>query len=238
MELVKERTDQLQHQALHDSLTGLPNRALILDRIDRMLARSRRENIGRRRALPRPRQLQGHQRHPGSPRGRRTARKRRGATAERGTRERHGRTTRRRRIRRSGRRCLTWRPVSMSSPNVYSTSWPRRSSSRPARSRCRSRPVSVSPKVIARRPKPSCKTPISRSTKPRRPANNGPSSSSRRCRTSVDHHRRLEVDLQGALGGQFFLMYQPTVDLATGRLHRRRGAPAMEAPRARHRPTQ
>jgi len=34
---------------------------------------------------------------------------------------------------------------------------------------------------------------------------------------SVDHHRRLEVDLHGALqGDQFFLMYQPTVDLSTG----------------------
>jgi diguanylate cyclase (GGDEF)-like protein len=42
--LVDERTGELHHLALHDSLTGLPNRALILDRIDQMLARSRREH--------------------------------------------------------------------------------------------------------------------------------------------------------------------------------------------------
>ena len=42
--LVDERTAELHHLALHDSLTRLPNRALILDRIEQMLARSRREH--------------------------------------------------------------------------------------------------------------------------------------------------------------------------------------------------
>ncbi|HVA05367.1 MAG TPA: sensor domain-containing diguanylate cyclase, partial [Acidimicrobiales bacterium] len=41
--LVDERTSELHHLALYDPLTDLPNRALILDRIDKMLARSRRE---------------------------------------------------------------------------------------------------------------------------------------------------------------------------------------------------
>jgi diguanylate cyclase (GGDEF)-like protein len=40
--LVDERTDELRFQAMHDALTGLPNRALIMDRIDQLLGRSRR----------------------------------------------------------------------------------------------------------------------------------------------------------------------------------------------------
>ena len=42
MVLVMEKTRELSHQALHDSLTGLPNRALVLDRAEQLLARASR----------------------------------------------------------------------------------------------------------------------------------------------------------------------------------------------------
>jgi diguanylate cyclase (GGDEF)-like protein len=40
--MVAEKTGQLRHQALHDALTGRPNRVLAIDRADQMLARARR----------------------------------------------------------------------------------------------------------------------------------------------------------------------------------------------------
>jgi diguanylate cyclase (GGDEF)-like protein len=41
--MVREKTREISHQALHDTLTGLPNRALVLDRAERMLSRARRD---------------------------------------------------------------------------------------------------------------------------------------------------------------------------------------------------
>ncbi len=41
LQLADERSTELVHQALHDSLTNLPNRALIFDRAEQMLARAR-----------------------------------------------------------------------------------------------------------------------------------------------------------------------------------------------------
>jgi diguanylate cyclase (GGDEF)-like protein len=43
--MVDDKTDELEYRALHDPLTGLPNRSLVLDRAEQMLARARRSGV-------------------------------------------------------------------------------------------------------------------------------------------------------------------------------------------------
>src|SRR3954470_4029514 len=42
----KESERRLQHDAMHDALTGLPNRVLFLDRLDQSIRRARRHGVG------------------------------------------------------------------------------------------------------------------------------------------------------------------------------------------------
>jgi diguanylate cyclase (GGDEF)-like protein len=45
LELVEDRTAELRHQALHDSLTGLPNRFLVNQRAHELVARTRSDGV-------------------------------------------------------------------------------------------------------------------------------------------------------------------------------------------------
>ena len=58
-EELARREEELGFLATHDALTGLPNRTLILDRAEQMLARCARSQTAGRGAVRRSRQLQG-----------------------------------------------------------------------------------------------------------------------------------------------------------------------------------
>ena len=101
---LKTAEADLNRLALHDSLTGLPNRAQLLDRLDRALARDRRDPNGARGALHRRRPVQGGERQSRSWRRRPAPRRGRAPDRRDAATQRLRRPPRRRRVRRRAAR--------------------------------------------------------------------------------------------------------------------------------------
>ena len=148
--------------AHHDALTDLPNRVLFREQSG---AGARARAARRRRlrgAVPRPRPLQGRQRHARPPGRRRAAEGGARAPAARCVREtRHGRAARRRRIRHpadrrraAGGRRQRWRAASSRRSARPTRSTATRSSSAPASASRSRRPTAPTPDAAAEERRP------------------------------------------------------------------------------------
>ena len=103
LRMVEEKTGQLRYQALHDALTGLPNRALIMDRAEQMLVHARRDGIDASAMFIDLDGFKGVNDTFGHPVGDELLRVVAARISGRAARDRHDRPARRRRVRRARR---------------------------------------------------------------------------------------------------------------------------------------
>ncbi len=213
LKMVEEKTGQLRHQALHDALTGLPNRALIMDRAEQMLAHARRFGVRGVGDVHGPRRLQGRQRHVRPPGRRRAAAQRRGADHGRAARGRHDRAPRRRRVRRArrGRRARR-------SPSASSRCCASRSTSAPAS------PISITTSIgIATGDREAAKDLLRDADialyEAKGAGRNRYAEFRHEMHIAAHDRLALENDLRGAIAREeLFLVYQPILDLDTGEI--------------------